>query len=186
MGAQLAIQALVRGHRVTVVKGPTTEPFPAGARVIEVETAAQMERAMVREAPRADLLIMAAAVADFRPAKTARHKQARGGQLVLRLESTPEIVGRLPRRAGQRIIGFAVESEQVVARAMRKFRRKHLDLLLAQQADGQGAPFGRNRVQAWLVEGTGAVTALGRVSKPRVARALLDKAETLWYGRQHD
>ena len=195
MGAQLAAEALARGHRVTVVCGPGVEPMPPGARVLPVEQAAEMEQVLRRNAGRADLIIMAAAVSDFRAARVAAAKLPRQPQSLIRLRATPDIIARLPRRPRQLRVGFALESGRVVPRAQRKLRRKHLDLLLAQRVNGHGAPFGRARVRAWLLSrptsptahggrGQGSLVAdLGTLSKRQVARVLLDKLEALWYGQ---
>ena len=183
MGAQLAAEALKRGHRVTVVSGPGVEPLPARARVIPVEHASEMERALRQQAPRADAVIMAAAVSDFTPQYRQARKLRRGAPLRLRLKPTPDIIARLPRRRGQIRVGFALETGQVLARAARKLRGKRLDLLLAQDAGASGGPFGRRAVRAWLLERNGTVTALGRRAKRNIARALLDKTESLWYGQ---
>ena len=184
MGAQLARQALTRGHRVTMVCGPVSEPMPARARVIPVEDAHAMARALRAEAPRADAILMAAAVSDFRPARLASMKLRRRARRVLVLEGTPDIIATLPRRTGQVIVGFALETDHTVARAWQKLKAKRLDVLLAQQANGTGSPFGRRRVHAWLLSRDGSTTALGTASKARVARVLLDKVEALWYGQR--
>lgn len=190
MGAQLAAQALARGHRVTVVSGPSLEPLPRGARTIRVEAAREMATALRREAPRADVIIMAAAVSDFTPQRPSRSKLSRRAGLTLRLRATPDLIAQLPRyRPGQVRVGFAVESDAVLGRARRKLHAKRLDLLVAQRL-GNGhrrpgkvaSPFGRQPVEAWLLAPRETVS-LGRVSKARVARALLDKAEALWYGQ---
>ena len=183
MGARLAAEALARGHRVTLVSGPSVEPSPAGARVIPVETSVQMERALRAHAAGADVVIMAAAVADFRPARKSTAKLHRRSQVHLKLQATPDIIAQLPRRRHQLVVGFALESGPVVFRARQKLRAKRLDLLLAQQLNGTGAPFGRRHVNAWLLEPGGTVTNLGHLSKGRIARVLLDKIETLWYGQ---
>lgn len=182
LGARLAAEALARGHHVTVVHGPVSEPLPRGARMVPVADSRQMERAMRREAKAADAVLMAAAVADFRPVRRARTKLARRGQLRVQLEATPDIVGRLPRRPGQVIAGFALETGQVLARAGRKLRQKRLDVIVAQDA-AAGSPFGRRSVRAWLLTRDGSVTRLGRAAKSAIARALLDKVEGLWYGQ---
>lgn len=184
MGAQLATEALARGHRVTVVSGPIDEPLPPAARIIHVEQAGEMERALRRLADRADVIIMAAAVSDFRPARPSSAKLRRRAHVTLTLEATPDLLARFPRRQRQLVVGFSVETGSVVSHAVHKLRRKRLDLLLAQRANGR-SPFGRRPVQAWLLERGGAVKRLGRIAKPTVARLLLDKIETLWYGQTY-
>lgn len=183
MGSRLAAECLRRGHQVTVVSGPGREALPSRARVILVERTEEMERAVRTQAPRTDVVVMAAAVSDFRVARLATAKLPRSTRLTLRLEATPDLIGRLPRRRSQLIVGFALESRDVVARARRKLREKRLDLLLAQRADHRAMPFGRRHVQAWLLGSDGEARALGRLSKSDVARVLLDKIEALWYGQ---
>lgn len=191
MGAQLAAEAIARGHRVRVVSGPISEALPPQASVVRVETAADMERALRRSAGWADAVIMAAAVSDFRPRVRASSKLARRAGAALRLEATPDIIGRLPRRPEQVVAGFALETGRVVAHAKRKLREKRLHVVLAQHASARaaetarGSPFGRRRVRAWLLSVDGVVRPLGRRSKRDVARLLLDKVEALWYG-QHN
>ncbi len=184
MGAQLVAEALKRGHQVTVVSGPATEPLPARARVVAVERAHDMEHATRRYAPKADVVIMAAAVSDYRPARPSAAKLERSGRLTLRLRATPDIIGRLPRRRGQLVAGFALETGAVPSRAATKLRRKRLDVLVAQRIGAAGGPFGRRPVQAWLLEAGRRTVPLGAVSKAAVARVLLDKIEALWYGQQ--
>ena len=181
MGSRLAAEALRRGHRVRVISGPSVEPLPAGAQVVPVVEAREMEQALRRAAGRADVVIMAAAVSDFRPARVATEKLRRRAPLMLRLEATPDIIARLPRRKRQLVVGFALESDRVVPRARVKLRAKRLDLVVAQRANGTGTPFGNHPVEAWLV-GRETVAPLGRRSKAAVARVLLDKIEALWYG----
>ncbi len=184
MGTRLAREALARGHRVVLVSGPVTEVPPSNARVVMVETSNEMERALRVQARRADVVIMTAAVADFRPVRRTSVKLPRRALWRLALEATPDIVARLPRRAGQIIVGFALESDRVVPRAKKKLRAKRLDVLLAQRVHGATTPFGHQWVDAWLLQRGEAVQRLGRVSKARVARVLLDKIEGLWYGQR--
>lgn len=183
MGAALAGEAIARGHRAVVVHGPIAEPLPRRARAIPVERAKEMEQALRRSAQAADVVVMAAAVSDFRAARRTSGKWRRQGRHTLLLRATPDIVGRLPRRPHQLVVGFAVESADVVRRAARKLRQKRLDLIFAQKANGSGAPFGRHPVQAWLLSRNGEAVALGTITKPQAARALLDKIEALWYGQ---
>ena len=180
MGAQIAGEALRRGHQVTIVCGPTQESMPQGATVLRIETAREMARALRQQARRAEVVIMAAAVSDFRPARRAQAKLSRHAPRTLRLHATPDLIAELPRAARQLVIGFALETHRVIPRAQAKLRAKRLDALLAQQADGAGSPFGRRRVRAWLLTRSGAVRAFGQRTKPAIARMLLDSIESLW------
>jgi len=182
MGACLAAEALRRGHRVTMVNGPTTAPMPARAMVIDVERARDMQAALRREMARADALIMAAAVCDFEPATRRASKLARHGRMTLVLRATPDVVGGLPRRPGQVIVGFALETSQDLARVRAKLKSKQLDLIVGQMVSAKRQPFGARPLTACLLERTGAVQRLVDVSKPQLARAILDKVEGLWYG----
>ena len=185
MGACLAAEALQRGHRVTVVSGPGIGRLPPRARIVPVERAREMDAALRRESRRADAVIMAAAVADFQPLRARGGKLARRGRVTLTLRATPDIIGRLPRPAGtvQQIrVGFALETgPATLGRAVRKLREKRLDVVLAQRVSATQSPFGRRPLRAWLVERGGVATPLGLMPKPKVARALLDKIEELWY-----
>ena len=181
MGAELARQSLRRGHSVTVIHGPISEAMPSGVASIRIETARELERVLRQRAPQADAIIMAAAIADFRPARRASQKLKRRGQLTLRLRAIPDVIGRLPRRKGQIVAGFALESSKARSRGWEKLRRKHLDLVIAQET-GRGSPFGRRKLSAWMLAKNGSGISLGYTSKTRVARLLLDKVERLWYG----
>ena len=184
MGAQLATEALSRGYRVTVISGPSMERLPTAASVIPVEETAQMEHALRRHAAAADAVIMAAAVADYRPARVTASKFPRTNRLTLTLQATPDLIAGLPRRRGQIVAGFALETDRVVAKAARKLHAKRLDLLLAQQANSAGSPFGRQRIRAWLLQRGSGPQSLGVISKRAAARLLLDKVEALWYGQR--
>ncbi len=212
MGARLAQEALRRGHRVTLVSGPTELEPPPKAKTIRVESAQQMQQALRRQMPRTDVLIMAAAVSDFRPTKTVSKKLARRGRLSLTLEATPDIVANLPRRRSQLVVGFAVEASRVRERAARKLREKRLDLIVGQRlsttkrgvlhnasadarqsrvaggsafgGNGTGSPFGHRAVHAFLLRSSGVARELGEVSKSVLARVLLDEIEQLWYGQK--
>ena len=188
MGRELAAAALQRGHRVTMVCGPGVVAMPPRATVVPVTEAREMGAALRRLAPHHDAILMAAAVADFRPAHRAASKLTRGRARMLRLVPVPDLIGTLPRHAGQVRIGFALETGPVVPRAGRKMTEKHLDAVLAQRI-GRSGPFGAVPVEAWLLEAGAAgrrirVRRMGRVTKSRIAGALLDKVEQLWYGRQ--
>ena len=193
MGYCLAMEARRRGHRVTVVSGPSAFVLPRGVKIVWVESAAQMRRALRPRLSETDVLIMAAAVCDFQAATPRRDKLPRRGTLRLQLRATPDIVAGLPRRPGQLIVGFALETKQALSRASRKLEEKRLDLIVGQTisakggsasgGNGSGSPFGEHPVNAFFLRASGDVTRLGRLSKPALARALLDEIEQLWYGQ---
>ena len=132
MGAALVRAAAGAGHQATIILGPVAIPFPTAARRIDVETAAQMHEAVMREFPGHDLLIMAAAVSDYRPISASAAKLARGGARTLELESTADIVAAAGtiKRADQRTVGFSLETTLDAARIRSKLRQKNLDLIV--------------------------------------------------------
>lgn len=181
VGRCLAAEALRRGHRVRVVSGPASVPLPARATVVWVEQAVQMQRALRRWLRWADALIMAAAVCDFQPVARRAAKLPRRDRLRLALKATPDIIGSLPRLAGQARVGFALETGPVLARARHKLKTKRLDLIVGHRTNGR-ATFGEHPLDAMLIDRAGRVVRLGRISKPRVAQAILDEVERLCYG----
>jgi phosphopantothenoylcysteine decarboxylase/phosphopantothenate--cysteine ligase len=181
-GVALAEAARDRGAEVTMVAGPMNVEPPHGVAVERVTTAAEMQAAMERLAPKADVVVMAAAVADYRPARRLAAKLKRGtGPLTLALEPNPDILAGLGkrRRAGQVLVGFALETSNGLARARRKLEEKGLDLVvLNHPKDGLGGD--TNRVV--LVERAGR-RALPILSKREVAEAVLDRALELGRAR---
>ena len=174
MGAALASAALAAGHRVTLILGPVEIAFPSAARRIDVETAGQMHEAVLREFPSHDILIMAAAVADYRPIKAYSQKLGREGALTIQCEPTPDIVADAARikRPGQRIVGFSLESDGDVARARQKLARKNLDLIVYNPV----ATMHSEDVVATLLWSDGREESLPRQSKEHFALTLLAKA----------
>lgn len=145
MGFALAEAARDRGAEVTLVKGSTTAKVPSGVRIVEAESAADLLRAMKKEAGRQDIVIQAAAVADYRPAtfsKTKIKKKA-GEALTVTLEENPDIakaVGAMKKK-GQILAGFAAETDHVVKHAKEKLAAKNLDLIVANDVTRPGAGF---------------------------------------------
>ena len=175
-GHALADEAVSRGAAVTLV---TTADRPAapGVRVVRVETAEEMERAVLDAALEADVVVMAAAVADFRPKAplTGKWKKADRVPDVV-LEPTPDILGALgaARRPGQVLVGFAAETADVVAAATDKLRRKHLDLIVANDVSAPGAGFDTETNAVVLVGADGSEQTVPLTEKRAVARAVLD------------
>lgn len=143
MGIAIAAAARDAGWTVTLLLGPTSMVPPAGCAVERFETAAQLEALLGRNFPDCDVLVMAAAVADYRPARSTAAKLARTGRpLVLELEPVPDLVAACARSKspGQLVIGFSLEaSEALLARATEKLARKGLDAVVANPLDTMGA-----------------------------------------------
>ncbi|HUL04607.1 MAG TPA: bifunctional phosphopantothenoylcysteine decarboxylase/phosphopantothenate--cysteine ligase CoaBC [Gemmatimonadales bacterium] len=179
MGYALAEAASERGAEVVLVSGPTSLPLPAGVTAHRVETTAELQRALQALIKKADVLIMAAAPADFRPAAPATTKQARGaGHLTLELEATPDVVGTLERPKGCVVVGFALEAGgDIVARAKQKLQDKALDLVILNDALEPGAGFEVATNRVTIVRRSGEPTALPLLSKRDVAERILDEVE---------
>ena len=176
-GHAVAAAARRRGAEVVLVTSSPL-PVPDGAEVVRVETAADMEAAVLARAAHADVVVMAAAVADFRPkvaTDTKLHKADGVPELVL--EATPDILAELGRRrsGGQVLVGFAAETEAVAQRAMAKLQAKGVDLMVANDVSAPGVGFDHdtNAVTIFGADGSSASVALR--SKDAVADAILDR-----------
>jgi phosphopantothenoylcysteine decarboxylase / phosphopantothenate---cysteine ligase len=181
MGAAIVAEALARGAEVTAVAAATTVDPPAGARVVRVETAQQLYDAVLAEADAQDVLVMAAAVADFRPKRAAEGKLKKDqGVPEVVLEPTPDTLAELGhrRRPGQVLVGFAAETGDHLAGARRKLQAKHLDLVVLNHVEGATSAFGADDADAYLVDAD-TVEELPRTSKAAIAARLLDRVEAL-------
>jgi len=185
MGFALASEAQRRGARVTLVAGPTRMDPPLVDDVIRVRSAAEMHAAVLGTSGHADVVIMAAAVADYSPAKPAADKIAKtDAPLTLTLERTPDILaelGQLPSRAASGrpiLVGFAAETRDVLARARDKRRRKGIDLIVANDVSRSDAGFDVE-TNAVTVIGPAGETEIPARAKQDVASAILDHVEQL-------
>ncbi|MEO8648235.1 MAG: bifunctional phosphopantothenoylcysteine decarboxylase/phosphopantothenate--cysteine ligase CoaBC [Acidobacteriota bacterium] len=178
MGFAVAEAARVRGARVTVVAGMTSVAPPDSVRVISGESASEMYDAVMRELPGATLFIGAAAVADYSPASAAEAKIKKEGSdsLSLELKKTPDILAEVSRRRrdGQLVIGFAAETNDVVAYARRKMVNKGLDLVVANDITKPGAGFDTDTNIATIISPSGAETELPLMPKREMADRILD------------
>ncbi|MGC8763154.1 MAG: bifunctional phosphopantothenoylcysteine decarboxylase/phosphopantothenate--cysteine ligase CoaBC [Acidobacteriota bacterium] len=177
MGYALAREAALRGAEVTLVSGPVALDPPFGVRVERVVTAAEMAAVVERHFPEADILLMAAAVADYRAEKVLpeKHKKGKSGW-TLRLEPTPDILGGLGKRKkkGQFLCGFAAETENLKANAQKKLREKGLDLIAANDVSREGLGFDSDRNALLLLFAGGREERIREGTKAECARALLD------------
>lgn len=182
MGYALAEAAQVRGAHVALVTGPTALAPPPGVDVIPVTTAEDMHKALSAQLPWATLVVMAAAVADYRPAKPASQKlkKATGALSHLELEPTPDILISLSRlRTHQCMVGFSAETQDLVNQATAKLRSKHLDLIVANNVLEPEAGFGSDTNKVTMIDRTGRVTDLPLMPKRAVADRILDVALAL-------
>jgi phosphopantothenoylcysteine decarboxylase / phosphopantothenate---cysteine ligase len=185
MGYALAREAWLRGADVTLLSGPTALPDPQGVRVIRVESAREMRDHALELAPRSRLQLFAAAVADFRPDRAEERKRKRdavekeGWSLVL--EENPDValetLGKGP--PGVVRVGFALETDDLLANARAKLEAKGFDLVVANPADDPGAGFESQTNRGWIVDvaDLDTPTELPLQSKEAMARTILDRAE---------
>jgi len=180
MGAAMAEAAVARGADVTLVAGPEAPAVP-GARRIDFETAADLQRVLADLAPRADIVVMAAAVADFRPPSPVAGKLSRrtaGSEIALTLEAVPDLLAGLARaRRGARpyLLGFAAETvggDALAERGAAKLREKRCDAIVANDVSARGIGFGADDNQVTLLFGDGARHEIARAPKRAVADSL--------------
>jgi phosphopantothenoylcysteine decarboxylase / phosphopantothenate---cysteine ligase len=184
MGAAIADEALGRGADVTVVLGPGAS-VPPGVEVIPVQTAEEMREAVLARFDEADAVIMAAAVADFRPKAMADSKLKKdAGVPELILEPTPDILAELgERRAAKVLVGFAAETEDLERAGRGKLESKHLDLVVVNVVGREGTGFGADTNEAMLLAADGEDVPLRRWTKRELAGAVVDRVVELLEAR---
>jgi phosphopantothenoylcysteine decarboxylase / phosphopantothenate---cysteine ligase len=186
MGVAIAEAAWRRGAAVTLVAGPLEVPMPVGVQVERVETTTEMTDAVGRLLPQKDILIMAAAPADFRPAKASKDKIKRAtGAKTIDLEATDDILAstRDSRKKGATVVGFALETRELIANAEKKLGEKGLDLIVANDALEPGAGFAGDTNKVTFLYPDGARESLAMMSKNAVADEILDRVERIRNGR---
>ena len=186
MGVAIAAAAWRRGAEVTLIAGPLSITPPLGMRALDVESTSDMANAVRSELSTADVLVMAAAPADFKPVTVADSKIKKANRPdALAIESTPDILKstRNARRPGSVIVGFALETDDVMAHAAEKLRAKELDLIVVNDAREPGAGFGGDTNRVTLLAPNAEPVALPLMTKAEVADAILDRVEALLGGR---
>ncbi|HEY2586345.1 MAG TPA: phosphopantothenoylcysteine decarboxylase [Tepidisphaeraceae bacterium] len=179
MGAAIASAATTAGHAVTLILGPVSVPMPAVDRRIDVETASQMHLAVLGEFPAHDLLIMAAAVADYRPKHVHAKKLARtGGTHTIECEPTEDILAAagVTKQPDQRTVGFSLEMAGNLARAREKLVRKRLDLIVYNPTQTMGS----DDVESVLLWADGRTENLASRSKAEFGEVLVNRASELF------
>ncbi len=181
MGFALAGEAARRGADAVLVSGPAALADPSGARVVRVESAAEMYEAVKSEWADAHALVMAAAVADYRPVDPSIRKHKKGNApLAVELERTTDILAELGMDKGSRIlVGFAAETEDVLERAKEKLERKGLDFIVANRVSGDEDAMGADASRAWIVD-SNATEAFPVLEKGVLAGRILDRLAKMW------
>ncbi len=182
MGYALAEAARARGASVTLVSGPVALARPEGVRVIAVESAEEMKTALDEVAATADVLIMAAAVADYRVAAPADRKIKKDNEeLEIRLVRNDDILAGLGRAKprGQVLVGFAAETNDVVAYGQDKLKRKNADLFVANDVSRSDIGFSADENEVHLLFADGRVEKVEKAAKKKIANAILDAAKAV-------
>jgi phosphopantothenoylcysteine decarboxylase/phosphopantothenate--cysteine ligase len=180
-GYALAQSAIDAGAKVTLISAPTALTTPTGACLVRVETAKEMREAVLRESADADALIMAAAVADFRPRRAADAKmKSRDGVPQIELEATDDILkavaaGPRPRR----VIGFAAETNDLLQNAVQKLHAKKLDLIVANDVTSEDSGFSSDNNRVTVIDAAGTAEVLPLASKAEVADLLIERLSAL-------
>jgi phosphopantothenoylcysteine decarboxylase/phosphopantothenate--cysteine ligase len=180
MGFAVAAEAFERGAAVTLVVGPGTVEPPAGPEVVRVTTADEMRRAVLDAAADAEAVVMAAAVADFRPETSADDKLKKDqGPPEVRLVPTPDILSELGSTGGTVLVGFAAETRDVEASGREKLRRKGVQLLVANEVGREGTGFGSDTNRAAILAADGEDIGMREWSKRELAAAICDRLAKL-------
>jgi phosphopantothenoylcysteine decarboxylase/phosphopantothenate--cysteine ligase len=180
MGYRVAEAAWERGATVVLISGPTALPAPVGVTLRQIDSTRELEAAVRAELPAADVLVMAAAPADYRPSSPSDSKRSRvEGALAIPMEPTEDILGATKgqRKKGSVMVGFALETGDALAKGLAKLERKDLDLIVVNDALEPGAGFEKDTNRVALLGRDGSRRILPLQSKREVAEAILDEVE---------
>ncbi len=182
MGYALARAARDRGAEVILVSGPVALRAPRGVKLVRVGSAEEMRREVMRRRMRADVIIMAAAVADYRPEKRLPRKMKKGSrQIDVRMVKTVDILAELGRKKGSRVLaGFAAETGDPVREAARKLGEKNLDMIVANDVSRPDAGFASDYNRAVIMDRAGNVARLQRMRKDALAAIIVRRCLDLY------
>lgn len=178
MGFALAKIARARGARVILITGPTFLTAPKGITIISIESAEEMKKEVFKHFSKADIIISAAAVADFRPRRVfnGKIKKEKSEELLIGLERTPDILHELGKKKGDKIlVGFAAETDNLADNALKKLKEKRLDLIVANNILAKDAGFGSDKNRARLINSKGTTRKLSLMLKNDMAEKILDE-----------
>ena len=184
MGFAIARMALRRGAEVTIISGPSQEKPPGGAAFLSVETAKEMESAVTRSLKDKNVLIMTAAVADFKPASTKQSKIKKEEIASLYLEKTTDIIKMVGQKKGNLIVvGFAAETGDIITKAKEKLFKKNLDLVVANDVSLDGAGFDIDTNIVTIIDRDGQAVDYPMMKKEEIANIILDKVKRIQNNR---
>ena len=174
MGDALARAALARKLKVVLIAGPSEVSYPAGAKIVRVNSALEMLKAAKEYYRFADIIIGAAAVSDYRPGTFTKHKLKKTARVLnLRLVKNPDILKTLGKNKKNKVVvGFALETENLIASAKRKLKEKNLDIIVANSPKS----IGKDKTTAYLMLRNGTVKRLGNIYKKTAAKRIIDEA----------
>jgi len=178
MGYAIAEAASRRGADVTLISGPTTLTPPENVKLVNVESAIQMRDEVISCASQSQIIIMSAAVSDYRPKDFSTQKIKRGENIItIVLEENPDILAELGRdkRDGQILVGFSMETENLIENSRKKLEKKNADFIVANDVSKEGAGFGTDTNMVTLISSSGQIKELPLMSKYDVANAILDE-----------
>lgn len=181
MGYALAAAAHRRGANITLISGPTNLPLPAAETIIRVRTAKEMHKAVMKHYRDADIIIKAAAVADYCPKVSAKEKIKKDKKaLSLELEINPDIIADIGKNKGNRVlVGFAMETQNLLANAREKLKKKNMDLIVANNLQEEGAGFRTDTNVITIIDSKGESESFGKMTKIEAAGAILDRVKKI-------
>ena len=181
MGYALATAAQRRGADVTLVSGPTNLTPPPAGKIIKVRTAKEMYQAVMEHYIKATIIIKAAAVADYCPSSTATEKIKKDKKSIsLELKNNPDIIAEVGKHKGNRIlVGFAMETQNLLVNATEKLQKKNMDLIVANNLREEGAGFRTDTNVITIIDRSGKAEALGKMTKMEAADAILDRVKKI-------
>ena len=184
MGYAIAEAAIEAGHEVVLISGPVDVARPRGAAVIPISTSDQMFDAVQRQVRNCDILVMCAAVADYKPAKVSKHKiKKRSENISLELVPTRDILASLPKDRQYLVVGFAAETENVEANAKTKLREKNCDIVVANDVSRSDSGMESDENEVEILFRNGETKTISRTSKKIISRDLVKYFENYFEKR---
>ena len=181
MGYAIAEAAVAKKHQVTLISGPATIPPPRGAKVIPITTAEELYRAVHGSLARCDVLVMCAAVSDYKPvARSPRKLKKQKSAFVLRLIPTRDILASLPKRRRYLVIGFAAETHDLKTNARKKLRAKNCDAIVANDVSGRETGMESDENEVTIFARDGEIRKISRAPKKIIGRELVKIIAKMW------